>query len=318
MEFKVESLQASDFDQLYEMLWRSFPNHFEHSPSDYFKPSIEKDPFHSDSHVRILKDGQKIIGTIKIFTRKLWIEGKLYTIGGIANVGTLPEYRGKGLASLLLDDCIHFMEEKGYDLSLLFAGPIPLYEKKGWQSLDLPQYEISDLTFTTKKKSENRMFFRPVSWKLDDSAIFSLHDGFVKDFDFTIERNPIYWTEYLWQYKYISSEIFGVEMDGHLEAYAVVSMDKKTGQLNIHEYAVKNTDFLEFMLWSLQQKFSFKSITSSRNGKETLLMKFLLKNGKIMNKTENKGMMVRNIKSDLDFSRIGLNQRTLFFSGDHF
>ena len=43
-------------------------------------------------------------------------------VGGIGNVATLPEYRGQGLAQLILRQQVQWMKAMDYDLSLLFTG----------------------------------------------------------------------------------------------------------------------------------------------------------------------------------------------------
>jgi hypothetical protein len=61
-------------------------------------------------------------------------------MGGIGGVGTLPEYRERGLATLLLEDAIAYMERKGHAISMLFTGINPFYAKLGWA--DFPEWRF--------------------------------------------------------------------------------------------------------------------------------------------------------------------------------
>lgn len=55
----------------------------------------------------------------------------------------LPEARGKGIASLLIDKCIAFAKTSGFDHIYIESMPelqtaLKMYEKKGWVYLDRP------------------------------------------------------------------------------------------------------------------------------------------------------------------------------------
>ena len=55
-------------------------------------------------------------------------------MGGIANVATLPEFRGKGYSTACLKQTIAVMEGDAMDFSLLFTGINGYYERQGYIS----------------------------------------------------------------------------------------------------------------------------------------------------------------------------------------
>jgi predicted N-acetyltransferase YhbS len=60
------------------------------------------------------------------------VNGVALKCGGIRDVCTDPAYRKQRLGHLMLDDVTRFMENKGIELSVLYAGPRHFYEEKGW------------------------------------------------------------------------------------------------------------------------------------------------------------------------------------------
>ncbi|KAI8833958.1 acyl-CoA N-acyltransferase [Chytriomyces cf. hyalinus JEL632] len=65
-------------------------------------------------------------------------------IGGIGDVATRSEHRGKGLAHALLHLADDYMRSQ-FPLAVLHAGPavVPVYSKQGWQSIPLSSTTIS-------------------------------------------------------------------------------------------------------------------------------------------------------------------------------
>jgi GNAT superfamily N-acetyltransferase len=54
-------------------------------------------------------------------------------MGGIGNVATRPDYRGRGLAQAILNAQVHWMGENGVAASVLYTGIPAFYEALGWR-----------------------------------------------------------------------------------------------------------------------------------------------------------------------------------------
>ena len=64
------------------------------------------------------------------------INGHPYKIGGPGCVGTLPEYRNKGIGLTMVKNVTQILKEEGYDYSYIhFTGAAPWYEKLGYKSV---------------------------------------------------------------------------------------------------------------------------------------------------------------------------------------
>jgi len=79
-------------------------------------------------------DGGALLSCVQIFPRKLVMHGNSVPTGGIGTVFTHPEHRGRGLAAALMRAAMDDLQGRGMELGLLFAGPLPFYEKLGWYS----------------------------------------------------------------------------------------------------------------------------------------------------------------------------------------
>ena len=85
-------------------------------------------------NMRIIKINKKIVSHAAIYQRFVnTADGLLLKIGCIGGVATLPDYRGKGYATIILNDCIKKMEKEDYDISILWTGTPEFYRKLGWE-----------------------------------------------------------------------------------------------------------------------------------------------------------------------------------------
>lgn len=62
--------------------------------------------------------------------------GKTYKIGGPGCVGTVPEYRNKGIALTMVKRVTQYLKDEGYDYSYIhYTAVAPWYEKLGYETV---------------------------------------------------------------------------------------------------------------------------------------------------------------------------------------
>ena len=62
------------------------------------------------------------------------INGRLIKVGGPGCVGTLPEYRGRGIALTMVKQATQILKDEGFDISWIhYTGVAPWYEKLGYR-----------------------------------------------------------------------------------------------------------------------------------------------------------------------------------------
>ncbi len=168
---------------------------------------------------RVIKDGGRIVACLACIEQTASVDGGLLRMGGIGQVSTLPEYRGQGLMSRLLDDAIRRMEEEGIALSDL-GGDRLRYGRYGWETAG------REWTFTVTPRSIGAAA-RPQGFearRIEASGaavagIMRLHDA---------EPRRTVRTEagYRVLLSRLGKELWGAYAGGELRAYAVTQMQR--------------------------------------------------------------------------------------------
>lgn len=203
----------------------------------YFSNHWHNDPWRDPEGIRIAVDNGKIVSTVRVFIRKMYLHGEPVTVGGIGEVSTRPEYRRRGLATQLLKDAIGFMESRNIVTSSLH-GSQRIYSVEGWEKV--PRYYAKQ-PMTARKLVVWDV--RPANF--DDHAeverIAALYDAYARKFNGTFVRDDMaYWTEWV---RTESPSAWVAERDGTIEGY--VSVVHREARLNVEEFFVSEPIFAE-------------------------------------------------------------------------
>jgi predicted acetyltransferase len=85
-------------------------------------------------NVRLIKVNHQVVSTIAIFVAEARAGDVTLRVGGICGVATLAEYRRRGFAGRLLQDCHAKMRADGCDVGLLSTGIDDWYRRFGWEN----------------------------------------------------------------------------------------------------------------------------------------------------------------------------------------
>ena len=203
----------------------------------YFFNHWHNDPWRDPEGIRIAVDNGKIVSTVRVFVRKMFLHGEPVTVGGIGEVSTRSEYRRRGLATQLLKDAIGFMESRNIVTSSLH-GSQRIYSVEGWEQV--PRYYAKQPMTAQKQVAWD---VRPVNF--DDHAeverIAALYDGYARKFNGTFVRDDMaYWTGWV---RTESPNAWVAERDGEIEGY--VSVVRREERLNVEEFFVSDPVFAE-------------------------------------------------------------------------
>ena len=217
--------------------WLDHVTHVFTGGRQYFSNHWHNDPWRDPEGIRVAVDNGKIVSTVRVFIRKMFLHGEPVTVGGIGEVSTRPEYRRRGLASQLLKDAIEFMEDSGIVLSSLH-GSQRIYSIEGWEKV--PRYYARQ-PCAAQKQVEWEV--RPVNF--DDEAevqrIATLYDGYARKFNGPFVRDEMaYWTKWV---RAESPNAWVAERDGNVEGY--VSVVRREDQLNVEEFIASETSFAQ-------------------------------------------------------------------------
>ena len=158
----------------------------------------------------------------------MYVKGEKLTFGGIGNVATLPEERGKGYAGMVLQDALNYIRSKNLRIALLSTTINSYYEKFGFKtikrhlvSIDLPGMQ---------EHPDVRVF----DDTRDLGAVMSLYEKFNNESTGPVVRDSKYWHS---QFDFCGEDkdLFFVYDEGEILGF--IRAKRKTDRAQVLEYA---------------------------------------------------------------------------------
>ncbi|GAB4345158.1 MAG: hypothetical protein Kow0099_25200 [Candidatus Abyssubacteria bacterium] len=84
-------------------------------------------------NMRVIVRAGEVVSHAAIYFSELRSGGLTFRVGGIGSVATHPAYRGRGLASAVLRDCLRIMRENRCHLSVLWTQRMDFYRPLGYE-----------------------------------------------------------------------------------------------------------------------------------------------------------------------------------------
>ncbi|MFN2582565.1 MAG: GNAT family N-acetyltransferase [Candidatus Dormibacteria bacterium] len=126
----VRQATAADVDPILDLL-----THYE-LPREAFEPFYLGDPTYRPEHSWVAEEGARLLAHLRIYDRSIRLYDNIVPMGGVGNVVTARDARGRGVARALLERvCEHL--DCCYAISLLWTHAPSLYEAHGW--IEVPQ-----------------------------------------------------------------------------------------------------------------------------------------------------------------------------------
>ncbi|MFD1774051.1 GNAT family N-acetyltransferase [Paenibacillus rhizophilus] len=127
-----------EIDRIFDLLGSVFPE-----DRSFFQKRLDYDAAYDPETTWIaLADGE-LAASVQLFPYRIHIGAAELLVGGIGSVAADPAYRGLGAVQAILAEMSLWMRSRGYDLSLLFTGIHPFYEKAGWETVEAPLYVLN-------------------------------------------------------------------------------------------------------------------------------------------------------------------------------
>ncbi len=225
MEMTFRAIRPDEFEACLDV-WDAA---FDETPREYFRKYFIGDPWFQPEYTRCAFEGKRMVSAVQIVRREVRVGQVTLTMGGIANVGTVPAYRSKGYSTQLLRDAITVMENEGFDFSMLFTGIHGFYARLGWDSLPVQTASAEIRPDLPSPEGEYRI--RPLA-DADLDALCACYEQCNAGRSFTVVRSPAYlrgWTG--WDER-TPSDVYVAEAAGKLVGYIVAPMGDR---LSINE-----------------------------------------------------------------------------------
>ncbi|MGH4119566.1 GNAT family N-acetyltransferase [Clostridium sp.] len=203
---------------------------YSQSYRQYFTNHYYNDPWRDLESILVAVEDKKIVSTVRIFHRRIYLNGQIIEMGGIGEVSTILEYRCKGLSSKLLALAIRKMKEKGINVSMLGADleKIGFYSKFGWESLSRCFNKS-----TVKGKNDLNIKMRQVNFDTDIPQIaFVFNEYSRKRNGIVVRDEECYWS------KWVKNEVknFYVVEDEMDKIIAYIDFEKCDKIIQIREF----------------------------------------------------------------------------------
>jgi predicted N-acetyltransferase YhbS len=210
---------------------------FTNADPHLFARMREHDPHASESVTIVARDGLTMVATVRIFSRRIRWQGRTLRLGGIGNVATHPEHRGRGHAAAVMRRAVELMDERGFEISLLFSDLVGFYEKFGFAAADQPCWTVPPEMKTLVMGGHT---VRDFDWGRDVRAVDALHGAFNAEHDGTVIRDRTHWIAMGKIYKDDDNIALVAENEGEIVAHTRV-MKERHGPLRLHEISARDT-----------------------------------------------------------------------------
>ena len=213
---------------------------------------IKGDSSYRLSQTRVVVVNDKVVSTLRVWERRMWVGASLVTVGGIGGVCTHPNYRGVGYASALMRNTIDYLRTIGCDLGVLFTIiPEAFYAQLGWTSLPLHGFSVA-YNSAARAAASSKWQVTDFNPETDLDAVAELYDIANAQQSGTIARTRTYWDM-------APSRIRGVlptvvaRQNGHIGGYLNYEMDGKTAEVREVECVPNKLEALDALVSYLLQ-----------------------------------------------------------------
>ncbi len=146
------------------------------------------DPWFRPEHALIIREEGRIVSQVTIFERPVRFGPAVLKMGGIGDVMTVPEYRGKGYSTLLMQAALDYMRKEKFDLTMLFGIP-NYYHKFGYiEAMKNYQLEFLNSQFNLESPEYQIRKFTPQ----DLPEMLQLYQDNIKAANLVIDRTVPY------------------------------------------------------------------------------------------------------------------------------
>ena len=195
----------------------------------------EGEPWEQPGETHVIACQGKPVSQISLFHTLLLVQGSAVQVGSIGGVCTHPDYRGHGLASLLMGHCADRLLAGGARL-MLISGERGLYTRLGCARVG--RYASFTLRPGQLGPAPARVRLRPAQ-AADALACSRLYQAEAVHFSRPLER----FTRRLAHPEYTAAENWLVELDGRPAAYLLLRLpweylhNPQAGVRSLEEYA---------------------------------------------------------------------------------
>ena len=205
------TIKPNEFDAWVQLCADGFAQ-----PPTEFREHFVNDPHADYDGVFVACDGDKMVSTVRVFRREIYLNGQKIKMGGIGEVCTLKEYRRQGLSSDLLRMSIDYMNYNDMPVSMLFTGVNGHYLKHGWFTVSRRFHSLAPLAKWGMSSQRQGGFQLRKPTINDTESLVSLYASSNSKYNCMLVRGKEYWER--WVSHSINNQAV-IESNGEIIAY---------------------------------------------------------------------------------------------------
>jgi len=209
--------------------------------ADYWLSYSKIDPGISTENSLVAEYDGKVVGHVQLVERRIKVaDDSFVAMGGIANVSTVPEMRGKGISTRLMSDALGMCRQLGYPISCLFtsySSPAHrIYERLGYGNTLMCGTWSVGTTTDMERLREKCGNIREVTIRNyeggDEEGMLSVYREWCQPYTGVVERSSDYWhskmmkrssSETFFYEGFDPNEVFVGLENGRITSYACVT-----------------------------------------------------------------------------------------------
>jgi predicted acetyltransferase len=215
MNLEIRGARKEEFENILEQVVLSF-----NYPAPLFLPQLTLHPGRKPEHTRLAFANGILAASAQIFPKKIYVRGIPVTLGAIANVGTLPEYRHRGINEKLFKDVIQFMKDQGMEISGLYTGVHDVYRPHGYE-IWAQKDTIADISAIATPSIKKSLPYKTIPIDTKQLAqVRQLYDRKAISYTGPVCRDKQYWEKAIqWNIKRDFLLFGAIDKKGNLVAY---------------------------------------------------------------------------------------------------
>lgn len=162
----IRQEQSADYDEVYELVKKSFVTSTNEGEWDYLNEVRKKDTFIPELSLVAENDDGKLIGQIVLYKTDITASDNVYTELLLSPISVHPDFFRRGIARAMMMEAFRIAKSMGFT-SIFLCGNPDFYHKFGFKaSYEYDIFHIADKT----KKAEWCMAFELIPGALADKA----------------------------------------------------------------------------------------------------------------------------------------------------
>ncbi len=223
----ITGATANDIKPASLMMWEAFNCAATNRGKDYFYNLMTNEPYFEPEQLRLVKIDGRIAATVVVAIRAVFTDAEILLLGGIGNVAVHPDFRGRDLSLVILQNAIEYMTQRGFHASILYSGHIGLYEKVRFERMQRHGH------VTGRVPGEAEPLVKTKDWALAKR----LYDGSFARLSGGLVRSEAFWASYITR-RWLA--VADIVYSSDRSAYATVVVDSEDGSVTVVDAGYKD------------------------------------------------------------------------------